>query len=87
MQYRKTPIHDRHNYEYSVPALRSVIKAAGFSSSLVWSEDSFEDPVIEDITKLREIGYPLVDIGDNIFAVVKKVREVVNRYPTAIYTD
>ncbi len=87
MQYRKVPALYRHNYEYSVPGLRSVIKAAGFSSSTVWSEDAFENPVIEDIGKLRGIGYPMVDIGDNIFAVVKKTREVINRYPTVIYAD
>ena len=86
MQYRKTPSYHRHNYEYSVPGLRSVMKAAGFGGS-VWSEDSFEDPVIEDLTRLREIGYPLVDIGDNIFAVVKKHRDVINRYPSVIYAD
>jgi ubiquinone/menaquinone biosynthesis C-methylase UbiE len=87
MQYRKTPKLYRHNYEYSVPGLRSVVKAAGFSSSLVWSEDSFEDPVTGDIGKLRSIGYPMVDIGDNIFAVVKKIQGVINRHPTVIYSD
>lgn len=87
MQYRKVPALYRHNYEYSVPGLRSVIKAAGFSSSTVWSEDAFENPVIEDIGKLRGIGYPMVDIGDNIFAVVRKNREVINRYPSVIYAD
>lgn len=86
MQYRKTPSYHRHNYEYSVIGLRSVIKAAGFGGD-IWSEDSFEDPTIEDISKLREIGYPLVDIGDNIFAVVKKHRNVINRYPSVIYSD
>jgi ubiquinone/menaquinone biosynthesis C-methylase UbiE len=86
MQYRKTPSYHRHNYEYSVLGLRSVMKAAGFGGT-VWSEDSFEDPVTEDITRIREIGYPLVDIGDNIFAVVKKHRDVINRYPSVIYSD
>jgi ubiquinone/menaquinone biosynthesis C-methylase UbiE len=86
MQYRKTPSYHRHNYEYSVSGLRSVMKAAGFGGD-VWSEDSFENPVIEDVTRLREIGYPLVDIGDNIFAVVKKHRDVINRYPSVIYSD
>ena len=86
MQYRKTPSYHRHNYEYSVIGLRSVLKAAGFGGS-IWSEDSFEDPIMEDITRLREIDYPLVDIGDNIFAVVKKHRDVINRYPSVIYSD
>jgi ubiquinone/menaquinone biosynthesis C-methylase UbiE len=79
MQYRKTPSYHRHNYEYSVIGLRSVLKAAGFGGS-IWSEDSFEDPITEDISRIREIGY-------NIFAVVKKHRNVINRYPSVIYSD
>jgi hypothetical protein len=87
MQYRKVPALYRHNYEYSVPGIRLAVKAAGFSSSKVWSEDSFENPVTDDIDKLRKIGYPMVDVGDNIFAVVKKIRDVISRYPTFLYSD
>lgn len=86
MQYRKTPSYHRHNYEYSVSGIRSVMKASGFGGN-IWSEDCFEDPITEDVARLKGIGYPLVDIGDNIFAVVKKHRDVVNRYPSVIYAD
>jgi len=86
MQYRHEPALYRHNYEYSENSIRQVTKAAGFSGQ-VWTEDSFEDGVMEDITRLRQIGYPLTSIGDNIFAVLTKTRGVVNRYPSVIYAD
>jgi|694.fasta_scaffold00884_8 ubiquinone/menaquinone biosynthesis C-methylase UbiE len=86
MQYRHKPALYRHNYEYSEYSLRQVVKAAGFSGQ-VWTEDSFEDGVMEDITRLRQLGYPLTSIGDNIFATLTKTRGVVNRYPSVIYAD
>jgi hypothetical protein len=53
----------------------------------VWTEDSFEDGVMEDVTRLRGLGYPLNSIGDNIFAILTKTRGVVNRFPSVIYAD
>jgi hypothetical protein len=41
---------------------------------------------MKDVNKLRGIGYALPQVGDNIFAVVRKVGPVVNRYPSPIYT-
>lgn len=86
MQYRHKPSLYRHNYEYSMLSMVSVLKAAGFSGK-VWTEDSFEDPELEDVLKLREMGYALSSVGDNIFAVVRKVSPVVDRHPSVIYAD
>ena len=86
MQYRHKPALYRHNYEYSVSSIKKVLKAAGFSSK-VWSEDTFEDPILDDVDRLRSLGYLLTDIGDNIFAVATKIQPVVNRYPQHIYAD
>jgi ubiquinone/menaquinone biosynthesis C-methylase UbiE len=86
MQYRHKPALYRHNYEYSVTTMKQVLKEAGFSGR-VWSEDTFEDPLMEDIEKLRKIGYALPYIGDNIFAVVRKIGPVRNRHPQSIYAD
>jgi SAM-dependent methyltransferase len=86
MQYQKNRSPYRHNYEYSPKSLEIILNASGFSGK-VWTEDSFEDRVTEDITKLRLLGYPLKDelIGDNIFSVTKKVSKVKNRHPKPIY--
>lgn len=86
MQYRHKPSLYRHNYEYSVSSIKKVLKAAGFSSR-VWSEDTFEDAVLDDVERLRAIGYPLTDVGDNIFAVATKISPVRNRHPQHIYAD
>jgi hypothetical protein len=86
MQYQKNRSPYRHNYEYSPKSLETILSASGFSGK-VWTEDSFEDRVTEDITKLRLLGYPLKDelIGDNIFSVTKKVSKITDRHPRPIY--
>lgn len=86
MQYRHKPKLYRHNYEYSEYSIREVVKAAGFTGR-VWSEDSFEDPVMQDVYLLRTVGYPLESIGDNIFSVAKKKSSVIDRHPAIIYAD
>jgi ubiquinone/menaquinone biosynthesis C-methylase UbiE len=86
MQYRHKPKLYRHNYEYSPIAITQILKAGGFDGS-VWTEDSFEDGVTEDIEKLKAIGYSMSNRGDNIFVVAKKVNKVINRHPAVIYAD
>lgn len=86
MQYRHKPSLYRHNYEYSVYSLTKVLQSAGFDGK-VWTEDSFEDPILDDVEKLRDLGYSLSHIGDNIFVVARKIGPVVNRYPAVIYAD
>ena len=85
MQYRKQNDPWRHNYEYSIHSLVAVLKAAGFNGSS-WTEDSFEEPNYAEVNKLKAIGYPMNHVGDNIFAVSKKIGPVKDRYPSVIYT-
>ena len=86
MQYQTDRSPYRHNYEYSLRSLITLLNASGFLGK-VWTEDSFADRVYEDLVKLRQIGYALEDglIGDNIFSVSKKVSEVKERHPKPIY--
>jgi ubiquinone/menaquinone biosynthesis C-methylase UbiE len=84
MQYQKDRSPYRHNYEYSVHSLRQVLKASGLESE-VWTENSFEDPWPHDVPKLRAIGYNMKNLGDNLFAVGKKVGPVLERYPSRVY--
>lgn len=86
MQYRKDASLYRHNYEYSVVSLTQTLVSAGFRGK-IWTEDTFQDPVMTDIDKLRAIGYELTTIGDNIFAVVSRRGPVTNRYPNLTYAD
>ena len=86
MQYHKDRSPYRHNYEYSKRTLKTVVEAAGFQVE-VWTENTFEDPFVEDLERLNGIGYglDLADMGDNLFVVAKKVSSVVDRYPAVIY--
>lgn len=86
MQYHKDRSPYRHNYEYSIYSLKSVLKAAGFEGS-IWTEDCFEDPTMKVLDKLKTAGFDIPHVGDNIITVAKKVSPVVNRYPEAIYVD
>jgi SAM-dependent methyltransferase len=84
MQYNKNGNYHRHNYEYSVHTLTTVLAAAGFTGK-VWTEDLFEDPLHEDVDRLRTLGYPLENVGDNIIATATKISGVIDRYPSCIY--
>jgi SAM-dependent methyltransferase len=42
MQYHRSREYHRHNYEYSVPSLTKLLKAAGLRGD-IWTEDLFED--------------------------------------------
>jgi SAM-dependent methyltransferase len=88
MQYHADRSPYRHNYEYSVWSLTKLLDAAGFKVE-IWTENSFEDAVLDDIPKLREIGYALPDslIGDNIFVVARKKGAVTNRHPDPVYVQ
>lgn len=86
MQYRPTRNYYRHNYEYSIHSLVAVLKGAGFDGS-AWTEDSFEEPNYTDVNKLKAIGYPMHHVGDNIFAVSRKIGPVVDRHPAVIYSN
>jgi ubiquinone/menaquinone biosynthesis C-methylase UbiE len=86
MQYRHDRSLYRHNYEYSVPTLKSVMRSAGFEGKF-WTESTFEEEIISIILQLQMLGYKLEHVGDNIFGVTQKVRGVVERYPKEIYVD
>lgn len=86
MQYHKDGSPYRHNYEYSHGGLTSLLSAAGFNGD-IWTEDSFEDGIISDAMLLETAGFKInYDLlGDNLFASVRKVSGVVDRYPSPIY--
>jgi hypothetical protein len=67
-------------------SLTKLLEAAGFKIN-IWTENSFEEPEMGDIERLREIGYPLPEIliGDNIFVVARKSGPVVDRHPEPVY--
>jgi hypothetical protein len=86
MQYNRDGSYGRHNYEYSVHSLVSVLKAAGFDGS-AWTEDTFENSSTEIVSRLSKAGFELSHTGDNIMTVAKKTGPVKDRYPSVIYAQ
>lgn len=84
MQYHKNREYHRHNYEYSVRQLWSVLKCAGFDPT-VWTEDLFEDGLVHAVEALRYAGFKVEHVGDNIISIATKVSEVVERHPHGLY--
>lgn len=86
MQYRLSGSMDRHNYEYTVYSLSKVLQAAGFDGS-AWTENIFAAPAELPLEGLKNLGFSMQHLGDNIFTVAKKIGPVVDRYPSVIYVD
>lgn len=86
MQYRHDGSMYRHNYEYSIHSLTAVLNGAGFDGK-IWTEDCFEDPIVSIPLMLEQLGYKPQNYGDNLFACMKKVSGVIDRYPKEIYVD
>ena len=86
MQYHKDGSPYRHNYEYSHGGLTALLNAAGFEGE-IWTEDNFEDGIVTDVLLLEAAGFKINHdlLGDNIFALVYKKSEFVERYPSPIY--
>lgn len=84
MQYLASREYHRHNYEYSIHSLSSLINASGYSGKM-WTEDTFEAGMVEVPTKLRNAGFALDHLGDNIFTVAKKASGIKDRHPHPIY--
>lgn len=86
MQYNTSGSLYRHNYEYSIHSLASLVRAAGFKGS-IWTENTFEDPNFDDMARLKSAGYSIMHTGDNIFTVAKKVGPVIDRMPLTVYIN
>jgi len=84
MHYHRTREYHRHNYEYSIHTLYSVLKAAGFLGT-IWTEDTFEDGLPSTIDRLNKAGFNIQHTGDNIMALCIKGGPVVDRHPKKIY--
>lgn len=85
MKYSKTASLYRHNIEYAPHQVLAMAKAAGFSVRKFWTADTFENTVPEALEMLEANGYSTEHRGDNIFAILQKETEVIERYPQSIY--
>ena len=84
MQYHPDRQYHRHNYEYSIHSVMQVLKASGYDGK-IWTEDNFENGLSEVPSRLRNAGFNINHIGDNIITVAKKNTGVVDRHPSVMY--
>lgn len=84
MQYHRSREYHRHNYEYSARSLRKMLECASYEGE-IWTEDLFEDGLPETVQKLRDAGFAIENVGDNIIAVVEKYSNIIVRHPDGFY--
>ena len=86
MQYHKDRSPYRHNYEHSVDTVSALMSSAGYSFD-IWTEDTFENGIMEDVLFLEAAGFEVNRdrLGDNIFIVGTKETGVVDRHPALVY--
>ena len=85
MQYEKSRSPYRHNIEYDVSAMVTLVTAAGFEPRLVETHDVFEPPLPEAVDLLKVNDLPLKFRGDGIFLLARKISGVTDRWPQGIY--
>ncbi|MBN8937710.1 MAG: methyltransferase domain-containing protein [Rhizobiales bacterium] len=85
MQYERSRSPYRHNIEYDIHLLSSVVQCAGFESVLLETHDVFDDPMPEALDLLQRCELPTDHRGDCIFLLAKKVSNVIDRWPAGLY--
>ena len=85
MQYEKSRSPYRHNIEYDVPTIVTLVTAAGFEIEQVDTFDVFEAELPQAIELLKVNNLPLDYRGDGIFLLARKISEVRDRWPCGIY--
>lgn len=93
MQYERSRLPYRHNFEYDVHALEMLLEAGGFDIARVETFEVFEPrnekglrPTHEKGLKLlRQNNLSLDNRGDDIFVLATKAGPIRDRWPTGIY--
>lgn len=85
MQYERSRSPYRHNIEYDVHAVDTLIKAAGFTPISIETANVFEPALKEGVDLLNQMKLPMDHRGDGIFAIAKKTSGVLNRWPEGLY--
>ena len=84
-QYNLEPPFDRHHREYAPAEVEAALRAAGFETLQLETEDVWRrsNPII---LRLLEETHLSTDLrGDNIFALARKTGAPVERHPKALY--
>ena len=85
MQYEKSRSPYRHNIEYDVSAVVTLVTAAGFEPQRIETHDVFEPTMPEAIDLLKTNNLPLSYRGDGMFLLARKISGIKERWPEGIY--
>lgn len=84
-QYNLEPPFDRHHREYAPAEIEAALRAAGFETVQLETEDVWRrsNPLILQLLEKAHLSTDLR--GDNIFALARKIGAPVERHPKALY--
>ena len=98
-QYKPTALHQRHNREWAVRELQSILELVGFGELVYTTHPELISGTLTDLHRLMtSAGYtdiPLGDFGPEIVIIGRKVEhltvdsplDVDRRWPKWLYTD
>jgi SAM-dependent methyltransferase len=85
MQYERARSPHRHNIEWDIHGLATMVRAAGFTIDRLETEDVFESTMPEALALLERSGLSTDHRGDCIFLLAHKTSSVIDRWPEGIY--
>jgi predicted SAM-dependent methyltransferase len=85
MQYEISRSAYRHNFEYDIHALKSVVENAGFSTLRLETHDVFEPRLNDAYELIANFKFNANFRGDDIFLLASKTSGPINRWPKDIY--
>jgi SAM-dependent methyltransferase len=86
MKYTHDRSPYRHNIEYAPDQVTALLHGAGFGIDCLWTADTFEQPALDAIDLLNDLGLPTSNRGDNILVIATKETNIRDRYPSVIYS-
>lgn len=83
--FKKDRTSDRHNIEYTVNDLNSLLHQSGFEVVKIYTVDSWSFPSLELLNFCRHANISLEDRGDNIIAICRRGSNPQIEFPHGIY--
>jgi hypothetical protein len=83
--FKKNRSSDRHNIEYSVGQLRSLVSQSGLDVVTAYTVDSWTVPSLAMLNFCRHSSISLEDRGDNIVLICRRSAETPIEFPVGLY--
>jgi hypothetical protein len=83
--FKRNRSSDRHNIEYSVGQLRSLVTQSGMEVVKAYTVDSWTVPSLALLNFCRHGNISLADRGDNIIMICRRSAESPVEFPVGLY--